>query len=179
MRLAAAALLLVACVAPGAALAQGAGPPPAAAGAPFTFTVPQSRVVVKVGDASLAPDPGLPNKPNYFKVSRRDPLLIVSGWLEPAARYKGLDALWEERKRSPVYSGPLAPTRVEILREGAWEVVAFDVALPVGTQSNLLAERVAAGTWIDLHISTASTRPPATLRAELRAALRRIEVVQK
>ncbi len=135
---------------------------------------------MKVGDASLRPDLPPNAKPNYFKLTRRDPLLIVSGGLEPAERYKGLDALWEE-KRAPVYAGPLAPVRVEKLREGAWEMIAFDVALPggVGTQSNLRAQRVMAGTWIDLHISTASTRPPEALRAELRAALRKIEVVQK
>jgi hypothetical protein len=185
MRLAAALLLAAwlascpaSCLVPGAALAQGAGPAPSTPGGPFTFTVPQSRVVVKVADASLLPDTAAA-KPNYFKLTRRDPLLIVSGWLEPAERYKGLDALWEEEKRAPVYAGPLAPVRVETLREGPWEVVAFDVALPGGTQSNLRAERVMAGTWIDLHISTASTRPSATLRAELRAALRKVEVVQK
>src|SRR5262249_6387525 len=125
-------------------------------------------------------DSAAPARPNYFKVMRHDPLLIVSGWLEPAARYKGLDAFWEAEKKSPVYSGPLAPIRVETLREGPWEVVAFDLALPGnGTQSSLRAERVEAGTWIDLHLSTASTRPPAALRTELRAALRKIEVVQK
>jgi hypothetical protein len=102
-------------------------------------------------------------------VTRREPLLIVSGWLEPAERYKGLDALWEAEKRSPVYAGPLAPTSVEMLREGAWEVIAYDVALPGGAQSNLRAERVMAGTLVDLHLST----------AELRAALRKVEIVQK
>jgi hypothetical protein len=76
---------------------------------------------------------------------------------------------------------PLAPTRVEMLREGKWEVVAFDVPLPggIGAQSNLRAERVEAGTWIDLHISTASARPAAAMRAELLAALRKVEVVVK
>jgi hypothetical protein len=179
MHLTTAAVLLAFCVAPGAALAQGAAPPASASGEPYTFTMPQSRVVVKVTDASLHPDTRMPSKPNYFAVSRRDPQLILSGWLEPAARYKGLDAFWEEEKQGPAYAGPLAPTRVEKLRQGAWEIVAFDVALPGGTQSNLRAQRVEAGTWIDLHLSTASTRPSATLRADLLAALRKVEVVQK
>jgi hypothetical protein len=177
MRLAAAAVFFAVCLAPGAALAQGAGPAPATG--PFTFTVPASRVAVKVADASLVADAAVANRPNYFKLTRRAPLLIVSGWLEPAERYKGLDALWEAENRSPVYAGPLAPTRMEKLREGPWDVLAYDVALPVGTQSNLRAERVVAGTWVDLHLSTASAGAPATLRAELRAALRKVEVVQK
>jgi hypothetical protein len=90
-------------------------------------------------------------------------MLILSGWLEPAERYKGLDAFWDSEKKAPVYGGALAPTRVEMLRGGPWEVVAFDVALPGGAQSNLRAERVLGGTWIDLHLSTASTRSPAEL----------------
>src|ERR1700719_810161 len=112
----------------GIRLAQGAGPAPATSNGPFTFTIPQSRVIVKVSDASLRPDDAAGAKPNYFKLSRRDPLLILSGWLEPAARYKGLDAFWEAEKRSPAFAGPLAPIRIEMLREGGWDVAALDVA---------------------------------------------------
>ena len=180
MRLAAAALLLAAWLAPGAAVAQGAGPPPTTSDAPFTFTVPQSRVIVKMFDASLRPDPAEAARPGYFKVMRRDPQLILSGWLEPAARYKGLKAFWESESKSPAYAGPLAPTRIEMSQNGAWEVVAYDVSLPGGiTSAHVRAERVQAGTWIDLHLSTTSTKPPATLRAELMAALGRVEVVEK
>lgn len=147
---------------------------------PFTFTMPQSRVVVKVSDPSLLPDAAAA-KPNYFKLTRREPLLIVSGWLEPAQQYKGLDAFWEGEARSPAYAGARAPTRVETLREGAWEVVAFDVSVPGALQSNLRAERVEAGTWIDLHLSTIApaTIPPAKLRVQLLAALRQVQIVQK
>lgn len=169
MHLPIAALLIVLCVAPGALHAQ----------TPFTFTMPQSRVTVRVSDTSLRPDPA-GDKPNYFKLSRRDPQLILSGWLEPAAGYKGLEAFWESEKRSPAYAGPLAPTRIEMLRNSPWETVAYDVALPGGiTSAHLRAERVVAGTWIDLHLSTTSTRPAATLRAELLAACARVEVTQK
>jgi hypothetical protein len=180
MRLAAAALLLAAGLAPAAALAQGTGPAPATPGGPFTFTVPQSRVIVKVSDTSLRPDPGEASRPGYFKVMRREPQLIVSGWLEPGARYKGIKAFWESESKSPAFAGPLAPSRIEMSQNGAWEVVAYDVSLPGGiTSAHLRAERVQAGTWIDLHLSTTATRPPATLRAELTAALGRVEIVEK
>src|SRR3954464_13673188 len=56
---------------------------------PFTFTVPQSRVIVKISEPSLLPDAVASAKPNYFKLTRREPLLIVSGWLEPAQQYEG------------------------------------------------------------------------------------------
>src|SRR5262245_44556685 len=96
---------------------------------PFTFTVPQSRVLVKVSDPSFLPDAAASTKPNYFKVIRQEPVLIVSGWLEPAPQYKGLKAFWENESRSPAFAGPLAPTEVEMLKEGAWEIVAYDVSI--------------------------------------------------
>ena len=148
---------------------------------PFTYTVPQSRVLVKVSDASLRPDAAASAKPNYFKLIRQEPLLIVSGWLEPAQQYKGLNAFWDGESRSAAYAGALAPVRVEMLREGAWEVVAFDVSVPGAIQSNVRAERVEAGTWIDLHLSTLSrgATPSTKLRAELLAVLPQVQVLQK
>ena len=181
MRCVVAAFLFVICLSPGAARAQSGGPAPFSVDdRAFTFKVPQSRVVVRVPDTSLRPSAEPGDGPNYFKLERRDPPLMVSGWLKPAAGYKGLDALWQSESQSPAFAGPLAPTRVEMLHEGPWEVVAYDVALPDGaTQCNLRAEQVEAGTWVDLHLSTASTRPSATLRAELMAALREIPVWEK
>ncbi|WP_258769657.1 hypothetical protein [Bradyrhizobium arachidis] len=58
---------------------------------PFTFTVPQSKVLVKISDPLLVQDTASA-KPNYLKLTRKEPLLIVSGWLEPAQNYKGLKA---------------------------------------------------------------------------------------
>jgi len=147
---------------------------------PFTFTVPQSRVLVKISDPSFLPDAAASAKPNYFKLSRQEPLLIVSGWLEPAQQYKGLKAFWEGESRSPAFAGPLAPIQVEMLKEGAWEVVAYDVSIRGAIQSNLRAERVEAGTWIDLHLSTLARATPSTkLRADLLAALRKVQVLKK
>src|SRR5262245_16018821 len=149
-------------------------------GGPFTFTVPQSRVVVKVSDPSLRLDDAASAGGNYFKLARSEPQLILSGWLEPASSYKGLKEFWQAESRSPAYAGALAPTRVEMFWIGPWEVVAFDVPIQGGgTSVHVRAERVQAGTWIDLHLSTTSMMPPAALRAELLAALRQIEVMEK
>jgi len=149
-------------------------------GGPFTFTVPQSQVVVQVSDPSLRPEDAASAGGNYFKLARSNPQLILSGWLEPASSYKGLKEFWQAESRSPAYAGALAPTRVEMLRNGPWEVVAFDVPVPGGgTSAHVRAERVQAGTWIDLHLSTTSTKSPAALRAELLAALRQVQVVEK
>src|SRR5215471_18348205 len=64
-------------------------------GGPFTFTVPQSRIVVKVSDRSLRPDDAASAGRNHFKLARNDPQLILSGWLEPASSYKGLEEFWQ------------------------------------------------------------------------------------
>jgi hypothetical protein len=153
----------------------------ARAEAPFTFTVPQSKILLKISDPLLLPDATAGTRPNYFKLTRKEPFLIVSGWLEPAQGYKGLIAFWDSESRSPAFAGDRAPVRVEKLREGAWEVVAFDVSVPGAVQSNLRAERVEAGTWIDLHLSTITrdTSASTKLRAELLAALRQVQVLQK
>jgi len=91
-----------------------------------------------------------------------------------------LSGFWQAESHSPAYASALAPTRVEMLRNGPWEVVAYDVPVPGGgTSAHLRAERVQAGTWIDLHLSTTSARSPAVLRAELLAALRQVQVVEK
>ena len=145
----------------------------------FEFSVPQSRVKVRVRDLGLRPDGSPDTERRYFKLSRSNPQFILSGWLEPASGYKGLKDFWESERRSPAYAGAGAPTRVELRQVGSWDVVAFDVVVPGGTSAHVRAERVQAGTWIDLHLSSTSARAPATLREELLAALRSIEVVEK
>jgi len=141
--------------------------------------VPQSRVKVRVPDVGLRPDGPAGGERRYFKLSRSNPQLIVSGWLEPASAYKGLKEFWESESRSPAYAGAGEPTRVELLQVGSWEVVAFDVVVPGATSAHLRAERIQAGTWIDLHLSTTAARASTTLREELIIALRSIEVVEK
>ncbi|MCL2713780.1 MAG: hypothetical protein FWD68_04085 [Alphaproteobacteria bacterium] len=146
---------------------------------PFTFTTPQSQVIIKVTDTTLRPASSLPARPGSFRMRRADPHLILTGWLAPASDYKGLKEFWQSESRSPAYAVDLAPIRVEMIKAGPWEVIAFDVSLPEGTSANLRAERIEAGSWIDLHLSTTSTKPPAELRAELLTALEKIELVAK
>jgi hypothetical protein len=86
-----------------------AGPAPFTPGGPFTFTVPESRVIVKVSDPSLGPENAPSGRPGYFILRRHDPQFIlspswVSGWLEPASSYKGLKEFWQSESRSPAPS---------------------------------------------------------------------------
>ena len=153
---------------------------------PFEFTVPQSRVVVKVPDEDLRRDDPPPGTgPNSFLVSKKTPTLMISGWLEPASQYQGLEAFWKSESSSPSYAGAAAPTRVEMTKVGPWEVVAYDIPLsamgaPSGaTSAHVRAERVHAGTWVDLHLSSTGDGPAAALREGLVRTLRAIEVVEK
>ncbi|GLH75467.1 hypothetical protein SSBR45G_03750 [Bradyrhizobium sp. SSBR45G] len=159
----------------------GAVSGPAQSEVPFTFTVPQSQVIVKISEPALRSDPVEGARPGYFKLSRARPLLILSGWLEPAQQYKGLEAFWAAELRSPALTGATAPTHVETLREGGWEVVAYDVSVAGLVQVHLRAERVEANAWIDLHLSTraADTSKTAKSRAELLKVLRQVQIVRK
>ena len=124
-QLVAAALLTIclASLAPGAASAPGASP--LASNEPFTFTLRPSRIIVRIPDTSLRPVADPNGRPNYFKVEGHNPVLIVSGWIEPDVGYKGLDAFWKGESASPAFAPPFAPIRVEMLREGRWEIVAY------------------------------------------------------
>jgi len=154
---------------------------PAQSEVPFTFTVPQSQVILQISEPALRSDPVGDARPGYFKLTRAEPLLTLSGWLEPAQQYKGLEAFWAGELQSPALAGAMAPTRVEKLREGTWEVVAYDVSVPGLVQSHLRAERVEANTWIDLHLSIRVADPgkSAKSRADLLKVLRQVQVVQK
>jgi hypothetical protein len=151
---------------------------PSTSSGPFTFTTPQSHVIVKVTDPSLHIDNTNPH-PNYFRLSRNDPELNLSALLGPASAYKDLKWLLDTDSSAIAQNG-FKPTRVEMLHEGEWEILAYDLRFPGGkTNSHLRAQRVQAGTWIHLHIAATSARPPAKIRAELLGELRQVEVVEK
>jgi len=101
-----------------------ASPVPAAPGGPFTFTVPQSRVIVKVSDPMLRADDAARAGASYFKLARRDPQLILNGWLDPTSRQKGLQGFWESEGRGPAYAGANPGCSGAI--RGRW--LPFDVA---------------------------------------------------
>lgn len=153
--------------------------PPAPAASPLELTVPESRVLVKLPDVGLTRDPSTDPSRRYFMLSRREPQLLLSAWFEPADAYRGLEAFWESERKSPAYEGAGKPTNVALLKEGAWEVVAFDIPVDGGTSAHLRAQRVQAGTWLDLHLSSTAARPAAALREDLLRTLRAVQVLEK
>jgi hypothetical protein len=89
-----------------------------------------------------------------------------------------MDAFWSGEERGLKQNG----LRIQnILREQTenWQVVFYDIPLPGGRSSNVRAERVQAGTWIDLHLSVTSDRSEAENRATLRNVLKTIRVDER
>lgn len=158
-----------------------------ATAAGFEFTVPESRLRLKVTAPGFVSTTerigGGTDHPRYFKLTRNsdDPpaALVLSGWFEPSSRYRGREKFWAGESRALKKSAWSDPVNVAFLKEGNWEVIAYDNAFPSGTNCHLRAELSRNGTWIDLHLSLTSQQPAAVAREQLLAILKTIEVSDK
>ena len=114
--------------------------------------------------------------PAYFAVSCAPRGLIISGWLEDAARYPGFEAYWQVERKNVARKAKLTAESLEKL--GDWQVVFYEMPLPGGGRdTNARAELVRGGTWIDLHLSKPGVETADEQRAALREFLKAIEVV--
>ena len=81
---------------------------------------------------------------------------FLSGWFEPGRRFPGNEKYFASLKKSwPKNHPPME--NVSFSKQGIWEIIWYTVPLqpgPHGTQQNIHANHVEAGTWLDLHIST-------------------------
>lgn len=147
---------------------------------PFEFTVPQSKLLLRIADAQMIEDTGgTGSKPNYFKLSDRTTSRILSGWFEPADRYGGREKFWRSESASLTKNG-FKPEGVEFAQIGAWEVIHYHQKLsPEVHMCHVRAELARAGTWIDLHFSATGSEPLPELRARLTSLLSRIDIVEK
>lgn len=154
----------------------------------FVFTVPESKLRLSIPGNGLVPDTdrigGSTNNPRYFKLSRttQSPpqALVLSGWFEPSFRFKGdLKKFWAGETEAWKKNGQSAPVNVDFLKSDNWDVIAYDMPFPEGTNCHLRAELTQAGTWIDLHFSLTSQQTAAEARAQLLAVLKSIQVTKK
>jgi hypothetical protein len=146
----------------------------------YEVTLAVSRLVLRVQKDQLVPSkPGTSSdSPGYFSFEDRQKALVVSGWFEPEQAFKGVEAFWSAEQKSLDQAG----IRTEdVVREqiGNWQVVFYDIRLPGGRSSNMRAECVQSGTWIDLHISVTANQSEAEGRKRLRAVLGSIQVGEK
>ena len=146
----------------------------------YELSVPVSRLVMTVPKGQLvATQPAASSgNPRYFSFDDKKAALVLSGWFEPEQEFKGLDAFWAGEQRGLTQNG----IRIEnIVKDKIqnWQVVLYEIRLPGGRSSNMRAEFVQAGTWIDLHLSITSNRSEAENQAALRKVLETIRVVER
>lgn len=145
----------------------------------YELTVPVSRLVMTIPKAALVPAKGGNDSPRYFYLADKAAGLIMSGWFEPAERYPGLQQLWSSDTAAWRKKGLPDPQNVRLSRIGKWEAIAYEMPVSVGTNSHLRAQRVQAGTWIDLHLSITSRDSSATNQQALAKALSAIRVTER
>ncbi|HKW00141.1 MAG TPA: hypothetical protein VJN96_09960 [Vicinamibacterales bacterium] len=147
----------------------------------YELTVPTSRLVLTIPKDELAPaklaaDQG---SPRYFYFEAATKLVAASGWFEPEQSFKGMSAFWSGEESNLIRQG-FRPASVAQERVGSWQVVLYDIALPGGGRSsNMRAELVQAGTWIDLHLSVTGRQTEEEGRSRLRKLLGTLTVTER
>jgi hypothetical protein len=148
----------------------------------FELSVPVSRLVVTIPKAGLVrtknPLGGSADHPRFFYFVGGANLTFISGWIEPAQRFSGIEKFWENETSGWKRQGLPAPVDVSFVKVDNWDVIIYDMPSPVGNNSHVRAHRVQAGTWIDMHISTIQ-KSSTESRSKLLALLQTIEVRER
>ena len=106
--------------------------------------------------------------------------MIVSGWFEPDREFPGVDARWKETLENARKVGIGEPGDVQFGKVGLWDVISYELHVANLTNTDLFAEYVQAGTWLELHLSIASTAAAAADdRAKLVEFLKQVSVTEK
>ena len=119
--------------------------------------------------------------PRYFMFSDKISGVVLTGWFEPADKYKGFDAFWKSELRSLSRVPQYEPRDVRTGKIGEWETAAYDIDLPTEGASNthLRTEWVGMGTWVDIHISVTTMEPIEAARARALKLLESLHVSEK
>jgi hypothetical protein len=135
--------------------------------------------VVAAGQPLVPSPPGQGSQsPGYFSFDDRAAGLVVSGWFEPDQAFKGMDAFWGGERRGLATNG-IQIQDVVMGKTGSWQTVLYDMLVPGGRSSNMRAESVRAGTWIDLHLSVTTRHSEADNRETLQKSLDAIRVDER
>jgi tetratricopeptide (TPR) repeat protein len=148
----------------------------------YVLTVPVSRLVMTIPKekfiAGSAPRADATASSRYFYFEDTSKHIAISGWFESQNGFRGMDEFWKKESASWSQQKMPAQTNVTFKRIGGWDTVFYRVTQPIGISSNIRAEWVSAGTWIDLHISTVSDSA-AENQSNLESLLARIQVSEK
>jgi len=146
----------------------------------YELSLAVSRLVMTIPKEQLLPSaPGQGSQsPGYFFLEDRGAGLVVSGWFEPEQAFRGIEAFWAGERRGLAQNG-IQIQNVVTGKSGTWQTVLYDIPVPGGRSSNMRAEWVQAGTWIDLHLSLTTRRSEGENRDALRKVLEAIRVVER
>ena len=118
---------------------------------------------------------GLAN-PRYFYFEKDKGAVILSGWFEPASRFKGAKEEWEAIVAQWRGKPELEAHEATPLSVSKWQGMAYQTRHPGGVRVHIKAHWVEAGTWIDLHLSAAASEGAEKAEAALKGLLKSIGV---
>jgi hypothetical protein len=149
----------------------------------FLVTTLEHRVWLVFRRSNLRPESEekIPIKhPRYFcfvGARGEDPLIILSGWFEPAEKYKGVKVLWEEDRQAQKKNPLFAPYEVRFERILRWEAVCYNLQAGETVRPNIRAHRVEGDTWVDVHLEALGSGSAEAIHRRLRALLVSMEVI--
>lgn len=153
----------------------------------YLLDVPIGRLVMALPKAGMTRMPSFAspasNHPRYFYFTAGT--LNLSGWFEPAQRFKGIQEFWESETANWKRQGLPEMQDIAFGASGNWQVVTYEQPAPAQFQNagfvntHARAHWVQAGTWIDLHISVTSKGPATDNRARILSFLQTIRVTEK
>jgi len=149
----------------------------------YVLTMPVSRVAMRVPKGrwvqSRPPNVGGgTTNPGYFYFENTGPteMAILSGWFEPAAAFKGVEAFWADELASLKRAGAPTPQKISFEDLGSWKLVLYSVEQSGIVSAHIRAHLVQSGTWIDLHLSRTSFEDAPSSWRMLRDVLKGIQV---
>jgi hypothetical protein len=149
----------------------------------YVLTVPVSQLKMTIpregfrqGDAAKL---GATASRRYFYFEDRTKHIAVSGWFEADSEFTGMAEFWKGEVAAWSKEKLPEPTNVVFKKIGGWDAILYQMPRASGSNANIRAEWLAAGTWIDLHASVDSESPATENVALLESLLSRIRVSEK
>ncbi|MEA2236048.1 MAG: hypothetical protein QOC81_772 [Thermoanaerobaculia bacterium] len=149
----------------------------------YVMTVPVSQLVMTIPKEGFTqgntPRADATASSRYFYFEDKSKVIFISGWFEAQSEFPGMTKFWEGNIAAWSQKKLPAPANVTFKKIGGWDAVVYQMPQSSGSNSNIRAEWLAAGTWIDLHMSVSSDSPAAESTGQLESLLARIRVTEK
>jgi hypothetical protein len=98
--------------------------------------------------------PTLNSDPGYFAFTDKTGEVILSGWLDRAAAFRGMKEFWAREKAALVGDAGAKLAHETFKTVNGWEAVFYTVNVKgMPAQKNIRACRVQGNTWVDVHLS--------------------------